>query len=385
MRIMERHQFWIWFTVLAVAWIMALQSLNEQFGVIPMRLIGTALFFLLFFLAPLFKDAPKKLVILLIGASILTTVTFSYEPNDHTILYVLLIYTILIGKAVFRLQRKEPIAVAAVGLTGALFLVYRVGDKSEYVFVILYALLLSSSLYLYKQTMLKERDAVRRNEALLSEYRKMKRQLISGEKAVREEERTEIAREIHDSVGHKLTALLMQLEVFRMKSSHEISGEVQELKQLAKDSLEETRSAVKKLKQDGKSGLPAVIQLIRKLEAESLIRIHFTMRHGALTAPLRNDQSIAVYRSVQEALTNMMKHSDSREVDILFEAPAGTVFRFEVSNQTNNDISLREGFGLKSMRERVEAAGGTLEIKTYTGRFVVRGTLPLTERMEERT
>ena len=384
MAAIERHQFWLWFIMLAIAWVMALMSFPESIMKMPLRIVGAAVFFVLFFLAPLFRQTPKKLTALLLMTIGLTTLTLWPETNSHTTLYVLLICTILVGKAVYRLNGNQAIAVGIAGFVGTLLISSR-GEQSEYIFVILYALLLMGAFFIYKQTVTTARDAISRNEASFSEYRKMKRQLVSGEKAVREEERTQIAREIHDSVGHKLTALLMHIEMLRMKSAPEKKEEIQELKQLAKDSLEETRNAVKTLKQDGRGGLPAVIQLIRKLEAESLLRIHFTMRHGALTAPLRNDQAIAVYRAVQESLTNIMKHSHSNEVDIRFEAPAGTVFRFEVSNQTNDDVSLREGFGLKSMRERIELVGGTLEIKRYSGMFIVRGTLPLTEIKEVRT
>ncbi|WP_416150796.1 sensor histidine kinase [Salipaludibacillus sp. HK11] len=380
----ERHQFWFWFIILAAAWVMALMSFPYPILEMPIRVVGASVFFVLFFLAPLFRQTPKILTALLLMTIAITTITLWPDPHNHTTLYVLLIYTVLVGKAVFRLSGIQALAIGIHGIAGTLLISSR-GEQSEYIFVILYALLVTAALFIYKQTVGTARDTISRNEALFSEYRKMKRQLVSGEKAVRQEERTQIAREIHDSVGHKLTALLMHIEVLRLKSAPETKEEIQELKQLAKDSLEETRNAVKTLKQDGRGGLPAVIQLIRKLEAESLIRIHFTMRHGALTAPLRNDQAIAIYRAVQEALTNIMKHSRSREVNIRFEAPAGSVFRFEVSNQTKDDVSLREGFGLKSMRERIELAGGTLEIKTYSSMFIVRGTLPLTETKEVRT
>ncbi|WP_235715335.1 sensor histidine kinase [Halalkalibacter wakoensis] len=246
-------------------------------------------------------------------------------------------------------------------------------------FIVLYVLFVGVALanYRYKKNRVDEMEA--RNEALMSEYRKMKRRLVEDEKAARQEERTQIAREIHDSVGHKLTALLMQLEVVRMEQKDETANQrLLELKKLAKESLEETRSAVKALKQqDEVGGLSAIIRLIRKLEAESYMRIQFSIRHGALTAPLGNEQAIAVYRAVQEALTNVMRHSGGREVNIVFEAPAGGVFRFEVSNPVKMSRQHQEGFGLSSMRERMEQTGGKLEVTHYDGNFIVRGTLPL--------
>jgi signal transduction histidine kinase len=209
----------------------------------------------------------------------------------------------------------------------------------------------------------------------------MKRRLISDEQLARQDERAQVGRDIHDSVGHKLTALLKQLEVFRMQTEDtEVDSRLQVLKELAKESLEDTRNAVKVMKQNETGGLSAILRLIRKLEAESFIRVHFSVKRGALSAPLNNEQSIAVYRAVQEALTNIMRHSKAREAEITFEAPGGGIFLFEVINPIIAEKSFREGFGLQSMRERIEHAGGRLEIIQYDDRFVVHGTLSMLDK-----
>ena len=72
-----------------------------------------------------------------------------------------------------------------------------------------------------------------------------------------------------------------------------------------------------------------------------------------------------------------MKHSESKEAFITFEAPGGGIFRFEVVNRLKNKVVVREGFGLRSMRERIEEAGGTLEIVAYPDSFVIRGVMPI--------
>lgn len=107
------------------------------------------------------------------------------------------------------------------------------------------------------------------------------------------------------------------------------------------------------------------------------------MKHGALTASLSNTQSVAVYRAVQEALTNAMKHGSEREVKITLEAPGKAVFRFEIENPVRNNIMLQKGFGLKSMQERLEDAGGMLEIFNYKDKFIIRGTFALPAEKEE--
>lgn len=225
-------------------------------------------------------------------------------------------------------------------------------------------------------------DLDARYQALLSEYRNLKRRVVSEEDITRQEERMLIAHEIHDSVGHKLTALLMQLEMFRLNTTEEHKDEVENLKELANQSLEETRSAVKSLKTNDSGGLQGILRLIRKLEMESILRIHFSVKHGAFTAPLNGEQSFIIYRSVQEALTNIMKHSNAREVEILFEAPGGSIFRFEVSNSISNTNRFQEGFGLGAMRKRLEQHGGDLEIYKTKDQFIVSGYLKIMDRGE---
>ncbi|WP_096439971.1 sensor histidine kinase [Alteribacter populi] len=303
------------------------------------------------------------------------------DPNPYT----LLVFSFFAGKAAYRLDWRQVMFVGAILLFGALGPTFAGYPIFPPVFIILYSVMLAIALVVFRKVSEDLEEGLERNEALLSEYRKMKRRIASGEKQARQEERTQIARDIHDSVGHKLTALLMQLEVYRMQAGDEKDERLQELKKLAKDSLEETRSAVKTLKQDEVTGVSAIIALIRKLEAESFIRIQFSVKHGAFSAHLGNEQAIAVYRVVQEALTNLMRHSQVREAEIVFEAPAGGVFRFEVSNPLTEEISFREGFGVASMRERIEQAGGHYEVTQFDGRFTVRGTLPLLneERVQE--
>jgi len=169
-----------------------------------------------------------------------------------------------------------------------------------------------------------------------------------------------------------------------MQADDETEPVLRSLKELAKESLEETRHAVKSLRIHETGGLAAIMALLRRLEAESFMRVNFTLRHGALSAPLSNAESIAVFRAVQEAMTNAMKHGSSREAQIMFEAPGGGLFRFEVVNPHHKGKEpSREGYGLRSMRERIEQAGGTLEVIHYETQFMVRGTFHLTRPEEE--
>lgn len=208
---------------------------------------------------------------------------------------------------------------------------------------------------------------------LLGEYRNLKRMNIAAERDARLEERTKIARDIHDSVGHRLTALIMKLEILAIQNKH---TDYEALKQMAKESLEETRHAVKALHTEENEGLATVVHLIRKLEAESHILVQFTMKQGILSVPLSNEKSVVLYRVIQEALTNAMRHAASREVQITLGKSATGDISFEITNPVFNAKVFTYGFGLTNMKKRVEEIGGTLSVYQTETHFVVAGIIP---------
>ncbi|WP_028596627.1 sensor histidine kinase [Paenibacillus assamensis] len=372
------RSYWIWLLFLMATWLCAWLSMPIEEAMMPWRLAVIAAFFACYFLAALLRKHPFGLTAMLIAATLLSTVGLWKGQSGEQALYLLLIYSLLAGKAIYQLP---PLYASSVGmvLAGNLLVLGWI-SYSAYptMFAVLYAGMLAAGLAVYHMVKTKIEELEQRNDALLSEYRRMKRRIATDEEVARQEERTQIARDIHDSVGHKLTALLMQLEVFRLQNTDsQLIPRVKELKELAKESLEETRSAVKSLKQQETGGVTAILNMIRRLEAEQFMRVNFTVKHGALSAPLNAAQSFAVYRAVQEALTNLMKHSETREATITFEAPGGGIFRFEVMNRLKNKVVVREGFGLRAMRERMEEVGGTLEVIAYPDSFIIRGVIPI--------
>lgn len=377
--------FWMWLLMMMTSWILAIIPIvraDDPEGY-AWRLAGAATFFTAYFIVPLFRDRPRAMLTVMFTAAAALALSLWPTHTGEANLYSLLAFTLLSREAAYRLSGPGGAAIGALLFAGAAAPGLLGYPGLPLPFISLYSGLLAAVFTLYKMMSSRLEEASARNVALLSEYRNMKRRLVRDEQNARQEARIQVGREIHDTVGHKLTALLMQLEVQRMQAVGVKAEMWNGLKQLAKESLDETRNAVKHLSKPELAGLPAIMGLLRRLEAEQLMRIHFTAKHGALTAPLGNAQSIAVYRSVQEAITNAMKHGSAREVKISFEAPAGEIFRFEVANPYERGPgSFREGYGLMSMRERMKEAGGSLEFIAYDHQFVVRGTVPMTKSGE---
>ncbi|MFA1821023.1 sensor histidine kinase [Virgibacillus oceani] len=372
--------YWIWLLFNTVPWMFAILYFA---GMVEMtwRLLGLSVFFILFFIMPLVKQNPFISVIILSVNAIISVITLFPFQGEGFSSFLLLILSLVIGEAYYLLPKGLASIVAGVSAVGVMAIILNTDlSLSVISFILIYFILFLAAVILFKQIKNDNDELFARYDALLSEYRGLKRRLASEEETARQEERVLIGHEIHDSVGHKLTALLMQLEVFRLKADEKDKVQVQSLKTLASESLEETRSAVKMLKDNDAGGLQGILRLIRKLETESFIRIHFSVKHGAFTVPLTGEQSFVVFRSVQEALTNIMKHSNAREAEITFEAPGGSIFRFEISNPVNNNYRMQEGFGLTSMRERLEKIGGQLEVQKTEEQFIVRGFIKLRDQ-----
>ncbi|WP_053070460.1 sensor histidine kinase [Alkalihalobacillus pseudalcaliphilus] len=254
---------------------------------------------------------------------------------------------------------------------------------SEVPFSLFFMSVASMILILSKQQQKWERSALlAENECqtVRAEYRQLKRLLQSQEEQTRAQERTRIARDIHDNVGHQLTALAMQLEMVEMGvEKGQIDYEaIKQSKHLATQSLKEMRSSVQAIRHEDIKGFASVLQLIRRLEAESHIQVNLTTRKGALLAPLTNDHMITIYRIVQEAVTNAMRHARAREVDLIFEGIAKQAFQLTISNKNEHvKVAHREGFGLSAMRERVEALQGRLATSQVDETFTIAVYFPL--------
>lgn len=361
--------FWVSLFFILVSWSFAV--FIEGFTV--QIILTSAIFFGLYFLIPILKIRWAQVICFLLPLFIL----WNFEMPE-TRGFVWLIYITLALQATSVFSRKS---IFIYGIYLYFLAILPSILLKEWILISFSALmvLLIGTLYFYLyRTTQNEQTLTSENEELRDDFQRLKRQLTSGEEMVRQEERNQIAREIHDSVGHRLTALLMQVEAARIQASDEnIKEKFQDIKELAQSSLYDTRAAVKTLKSEETSGIQAVIQLIRKLEAESQLRLSITMQSGVLGAVLTNQQSVAVYRAIQEALTNMMRHSNSRQAEIEFQIIAQRDFRFRISHRLRERVDVKEGFGLTNMRERLENINGRLQIEQAEGQFHVIGQFPL--------
>jgi signal transduction histidine kinase len=190
------------------------------------------------------------------------------------------------------------------------------------------------------------------------------------------QERTRIAREVHDTLGHLLTAQSVVLENTALsidRDPQSTRGFLDESKRLGKQARQELRQAISMLRADPLQGqtLTAAIETLVD-EFSQISGIHPQLQiHLPISIPDR--YQVAVYRILAEALTNIQKHSAATQVEIKLEirSPAATspVLELEINdNGLGFDPSQNQtGFGLQGMQERAESLGGRVQIHSETG------------------
>jgi signal transduction histidine kinase len=237
-------------------------------------------------------------------------------------------------------------------------------------------------------------DANAALQAEIAEHRQTQqtRQLLVHQLlTTQEDERGHIARELHDQLGQDLTALLLELKALEQAAAADaaVAGGVTQVQQLALQISAEVRSLALQLHPPALDHLGLVATLANSVEewsARALIPVdvHTTGLDGPrLPAPIE----IALYRLVQECLTNILKHAQATDVSLIVERRADAVqliveddgIGFDRAAAQRSAYATRR-LGLIGMQERVAQLGGALTIESELGRgttIIVR--IPLTD------
>lgn len=196
--------------------------------------------------------------------------------------------------------------------------------------------------------------------------------LLLAESA-RMNERTRIARELHDLLGHHLTALSLNLEVAGHLTEGRAREHVQQGHTLAKLLLTDVREAVSTLREDGAIDLSAALRPLT--ENVPALDIHMDIE-----APLTLDdpeRAHVLLRCTQEIITNTVRHAGARNLWIEVRREDG-VIAMDARDDGRGASTLTAGNGLRGMRERLAQHGGTLQIIIHPGPgFRLRLRLPI--------
>jgi signal transduction histidine kinase len=215
------------------------------------------------------------------------------------------------------------------------------------------------------------------------------RQVSAAERELRSvvEERARIARELHDVVAHHMSVIVVQSETARYRLDglpEHAAAEFTEIARLARGSLAELRGLLSALRDDGadpnRTPQPTLADLPGLVAGVEASGTPVTLTVGPGTDDLSQVVQLAVFRIVQEGLSNVVRHAPGARtwVDV---ARAGETLKVEVTNEAvagGGPLTEKEGgHGLVGVRERVVLLGGRFEVDQPDGGWRLRAELPL--------
>ncbi|MFS8096689.1 histidine kinase [Lentzea alba] len=181
-------------------------------------------------------------------------------------------------------------------------------------------------------------------------------------------ERTRIAHEVHDTLGHELSLLALQAGALEMTLPAEHRAAAAALRTTAAGATDRLADLVFLLRDGDQPPVSGLQDLVDRAVAAGL-RVEFTVE-GAIPSTVER----TVHRVVQEALTNAAKHAPKSLLRLKVVSSGSTVV--EASNETGFRRGGGSRLGLVALRERVRLAGGTLRVSRGEGRFELVAVLP---------
>jgi two-component system sensor histidine kinase UhpB len=194
-----------------------------------------------------------------------------------------------------------------------------------------------------------------------------------------EQERTRVARDLHDEVNQSLTGLLLRLEAAREAAPPALEAELAETKALANQAMRELLSLARQLRPTALDDLGLAAAIAGQVEQLARGEIEASIDTDGDFSGLGDDAQLVVYRVAQEALSNAARHSGAGRVEVRLHRLEGGGVELTVADD-GRGFAFDEsegGLGIAGMRERALLIGGELTIESRPGRgTTVRLTVP---------
>ncbi len=198
------------------------------------------------------------------------------------------------------------------------------------------------------------------------------------EKMGETKERNRLAREIHDTLGHSLTAISFGIDACLAtidNNPNDTKDKLKVIANVARSGIKEVRTSVTTLRADSSEELTLsqnIINMIEETIKATNIIIRYTIEKNF---NLEKYEENAIYRVVQESITNAIRHGNATEIDVELIKKDNTLL-LEIRDNGIGCKKIVPGFGTRHMKERIESIKGSIEYKSEDG-FIVRAKVPL--------
>ncbi len=225
----------------------------------------------------------------------------------------------------------------------------------------------------------------------LERSNELRTELLHKVVSAQEDERQRISRELHDETGQALTSLLVHLKILdNCTTVEEVRDQVKGIRQLTLRTLHEVRRLAADLRPAALDdlGLISVLEgYIDDYANKSGLKVDFQPRNMEKER-LPRDMEIVLYRVIQEALTNILRHANAAHVSVVIERQTTRLHLSVIDDGCGFDMERmlgmkNRGLGLLGMQERIELLGGTLMFDSRPGqgtRVSVELSLPVVLR-----
>lgn len=204
----------------------------------------------------------------------------------------------------------------------------------------------------------KQNEAIRKQNTVLEQY------MSQIERITLAEERNRLSSELHDTVGHAYTSIIMGMETLRTELATEMGIQrLDSLLEMGRKSIEDVRGYLHQM--DSPCQSPSLIQSLQNLGAEfqEHAQVNVSFRTFGEEYQLSRQAKIAFVRCLQESLTNAVRHGQGTEIIVSLQFEQQYT-RLEVQDNGKGNVEWQEGFGMNAMKERAMNLQGHLSVYT---------------------
>lgn len=225
--------------------------------------------------------------------------------------------------------------------------------------------------YLVKVQIQEKEKLARMKEELEEAYKKLIENVAAAEELTVEKERTRMAREIHDTIAHTLTALIIQLEVCKKLAYKEPSRlpiELERAQELSRSGFNEVKRSIKALRpqvMEEKSFFASINSMINEIIENTKVEIRLSNLLPN-EIKLTSQMEIALFRVIQESITNSIRHGQATKIEIYMEKQKDDM-KLRICDNGLGCTNMKKGYGTKGIQERIEGLRGVVEFSSSRG------------------